>query len=633
MNAWFLLPLGAFTASLVFFVYLVSVGSRDSIGRSFLAYTACVALLQAGDFLTWLPLLSDDWIVYALRIQSVFFMCLPFLLLNFAYRLVSKRSDFPYFVFLVGTIAFAFFSLTTDRVVADWRRYEWGVAPIMGTLYFTILLIFLLGIGAYFLVILIRSLMTSDDELARKQLWLVISGFVFIAVASITAGPVVSLYLKIHSIPMLVSSVFVIQLLFTFIAVTRYSFLAVGIRHTAHELFSCINDGAIILDRSGRVAEMNRPAAQLLNFGSGGPTEVHVNDLKLASYSFEDDFSDREMAIVGNDREHVVLLSQISLLQSGVLSGKLVILKDISERKRAEDEIGKLNEQLAHRVEVSTVALKDAREELVQREHKTEMANITSETLHNVKNILNSIKTSSSLLRENLYSASIKGFRKANALLRENMDSLENFIANESKGKMLMEYYLKLEESFDSEIAESADHIKRVMYKLDAVENIIVTQQEYAGHSLIDEVVVTDVLEDALTMQMGALEKYGISVEKSFAVTPKIKIQKIKFIHILINLIKNAWEAMLDVPVENRTLQLSILDKDSFVQIKVADTGSGISPKNLEKMFSRGFTTKKDGHGFGLHSCMAYMKEMGGTINAESEGEGKGSAFTLEFPV
>jgi signal transduction histidine kinase len=65
----------------------------------------------------------------------------------------------------------------------------------------------------------------------------------------------------------------------------------------------------------------------------------------------------------------------------------------------------------------------------------------------------------------------------------------------------------------------------------------------------------------------------------------------------------------------------------------VSDNGVGIASENLTRIFNHGFTTRKDGHGFGLHSGALAAREMGGALWAQSDGPGKGATFTLELPL
>jgi signal transduction histidine kinase len=79
---------------------------------------------------------------------------------------------------------------------------------------------------------------------------------------------------------------------------------------------------------------------------------------------------------------------------------------------------------------------------------------------------------------------------------------------------------------------------------------------------------------------------------------------------------------------------LSVRLKDeTTVVINIRDTGIGIAPENLTRIFSHGFTTRKNGHGFGLHSAALAAQQMGGRIIAQSEGTGTGATFILELPL
>jgi len=307
----------------------------------------------------------------------------------------------------------------------------------------------------------------------------------------------------------------------------------------------------------------------------------------------------------------------------------VTVAKDITGRKQAENEIRELNLQLEKRVIDERAKLQSAREEIIRKEHKSELADITSATLHNVKNILNSVKISTESIGEIISSGSINSLRKANDILGEQVENLEEFICNNDKGKKLMHYYLKLGDSFDTEEKESRIHLNRLLAKVDAIEKIVTAQQGYSGKLEKEIVDITHVVEDALTMLANSIEGYHIQIVKDFSHVTEVRVLKTKLMHILINLIKNAIEAMNEIPADKRVLRISTEQTANGVCLKINDKGCGIQEEDIHKMFRYGFTTKEDGHGFGLASCAAYLEEMDGEISVESEGNGKGSTFTM----
>ncbi|MCP4599380.1 MAG: HAMP domain-containing histidine kinase, partial [Proteobacteria bacterium] len=142
---------------------------------------------------------------------------------------------------------------------------------------------------------------------------------------------------------------------------------------------------------------------------------------------------------------------------------------------------------------------------------------------------------------------------------------------------------------------------------------------------------LVEMVEDAITMNLDFIEKNSIKIEREMADIRPIPIQKLKMIQILMNLITNAKDAMKKTPNDNRQIKFLLNEQGETVQLKVVDTGSGIPPENIKSIFNHGFTTKKDHQGFGLHSCANQMSEMGGKMWAESQGDGQGATFILEF--
>jgi signal transduction histidine kinase len=280
-----------------------------------------------------------------------------------------------------------------------------------------------------------------------------------------------------------------------------------------------------------------------------------------------------------------------------------------------------------------TKELRVAQKDLVDKAHKAGMADIAAGTLHNVGNILNSVKVSLEVLGAKTNDLPLQEFIKANELLKENLDSIEIFIRDDPRGKKLLLYYLQIEEPFKKASAQIQRNFQRLSEKVNTISDVIAAQQNYAGvGGLTEKVILTDIVEDALLIQSGSIERHGLSVIKEFHETPEILVQKTKLVHILVNLIKNAKDSMVGMDPEKKTLRISIQNENGSIFIRIKDAGCGIAGENLNKIFSYGFTTKKDGHGFGLHSSVNYMKEMGGEMWAESEGVGRGAQFVLKFP-
>jgi signal transduction histidine kinase len=276
--------------------------------------------------------------------------------------------------------------------------------------------------------------------------------------------------------------------------------------------------------------------------------------------------------------------------------------------------------------------IKERTKELVDKAHKAGMADIAAETLHNVGNLLNSVNASIEAMKTTMKDSALQGLFNAIKMLGDNMDRLDEFITVDPRGKKLLHYFLKLDGPIKSNCTNLDMNIRRLGEKVNSICDVIAAQQSYAGIGGFSEnVKLSDLVDGALTMEAGSIERHKICIGKDFSEVPNVTIQKTKLIHILVNLFKNAKSALLENLPGNKKIDISIKQDAEAIFMRIMDNGCGIPRENLAKIFSHGFTTKKDGHGFGLHSCANYMKEMGGEMWAESEGEGKGATFVLKF--
>ena len=168
---------------------------------------------------------------------------------------------------------------------------------------------------------------------------------------------------------------------------------------------------------------------------------------------------------------------------------------------------------------------------------------------------------------------------------------------------------------------------------IEHIKDIVVMQQSYAKISgMVETVKITDLVEDALRLNLGALQRHGVEVVREFEDVPSIDVEKHKILQILVNLVRNAKYACDESLRIDKQMTLRVTKSDGQVKIAIADNGIGIPAENLIRIFNHGFTTRKDGHGFGLHSAVLTAMELGGSLRVHSDGPGKGATFTLELP-
>ena len=271
-------------------------------------------------------------------------------------------------------------------------------------------------------------------------------------------------------------------------------------------------------------------------------------------------------------------------------------------------------------------------QKLAQQAHREGMADISIEILHNIGNILNSINVSVNLMKNASDSLLIPYLLKANDLLAENLNRLEDFIANDPKAMKLMQFYIKLGESFTDFKNQILYNANRLDEKVSSIVDMISAQQNYAGvREVMEQLDIAVILDDAIKLMAESLDNYQIKVIKDYQVRPQVLVQRMKLFHILLNLISNAKEAMMETETGERRLSFTIHQDDRGKYIRIQDSGYGLSGNLLEKIFEYGYTNPKNGHELGLHSCTKYMTEMGGKIWAESEGPEKGTTFVLQF--
>jgi signal transduction histidine kinase len=290
-------------------------------------------------------------------------------------------------------------------------------------------------------------------------------------------------------------------------------------------------------------------------------------------------------------------------------------------------------EVLEGRVAERTGELRQTNNQLLEASHQAALAEAATGVLHNVGNVLNSVNVASFCVADSIRKSRAGNLTAVAAMLQEHKADLGAFLTADPKGKQIPDYLAQLAERLATEQAGALKELAGLQKNIEHIKALITMQQSFAKASDIPELIsVTDLVEDALSMNSSALARHDIAVTREFQTVPPITVAKHKVLQILINLVRNAKQACDESNPPEKRLTLRVTNGTDHVRIDVADNGIGIRPENLTHIFAHGFTTKKSGHGFGLHSAALAAREMGGALKVHSDGHGQGSTFSLELP-
>ena len=294
------------------------------------------------------------------------------------------------------------------------------------------------------------------------------------------------------------------------------------------------------------------------------------------------------------------------------------IFLDITQHKLDAEELDKLNRQL------------------IETSRHAGMADVATGVLHNVGNVLNSVSVSATLVAERLRHSRVANLQRATTMLRDQNGDLAEFLTTDPKGKLIPEYLGTVADQLMTEQTELIEEMGSVGQHIEHIKEIVAMQQNYAKVSgVYENLPPAELVEDALRLNVAAFERHHIEVAREFdRRTPAVFVDRHKVLQILINLLRNAKHAMQEVNERERRMVIRVgMASADRIKIEVCDNGIGISADHLTKIFNHGFTTKKNGHGFGLHSGANAAKEMGGSLMGRSDGPGAGAEFTLELPT
>ena len=325
----------------------------------------------------------------------------------------------------------------------------------------------------------------------------------------------------------------------------------------------------------------------------------------------------------------------------GLVCAELLKLSDAfnamtTQLRVSRQQLDEYSKSLELKVVARTKELKDAQANLLQQAHEAGMAEMAVGILHNIGNAVTPAKVG-------LFRLSSRMEQKP--LLRElpmALNEIEALVPNapslsDAEKKRLLGIIELVPAAVEEEYTVNAEEIEQVRRKLNHIDSIIGLQMRYAQlFSDVESVDLPQVVEDALTLLDDALQRNAVRIIKHFEPVPPVRIEKTKLIQIIVNLIKNGYEAMDKVSPENRVLTLTIRRErnpaDNLV-LSVKDNGIGFAPDMQKTLFQFGYSTKAKGSGFGLHSCANYLIARNGSISAHSEGLNQGAEFVVRLAL
>ncbi len=391
-------------------------------------------------------------------------------------------------------------------------------------------------------------------------------------------------------------------------------------------------DGIITVDEGGQIEVFNPTAGHIFGYDPGELVGKSIRPLFAEGFSIDSEgnlnggSSDergmqptRAGEIAGRRKNGDEFPLHIALSEVRLGSRKLytAVVRDLSEQKRIENERSLMNERL---MEASRLAGK---------------AEVATAVLHNVGNALNSVNTSAAVLAGMIEGSSAPSLTRVSLLMDKHTADIGHFLADDSAGRLVPAYVSELAQILESERRGALGELTTLMTNIDHIKAIVRMQQTHA-RARVDvgmDVTAQELVDDALKVSGNSLHRHAVSLQRDYGETVRMTVDRHKVIQILVNLLSNAKDALVACERDVRMIVVRITtDANQFVSVSVTDNGRGIAAENLDNIFNYGFTTKLDGHGFGLHSSAVAAIELGGSLLAHSDGPEQGATFTLKLP-
>jgi signal transduction histidine kinase len=271
--------------------------------------------------------------------------------------------------------------------------------------------------------------------------------------------------------------------------------------------------------------------------------------------------------------------------------------------------------------------------DLVASARQAGMAEVAASIIHNIGNVLTSVNISAITMAERLKRSELVHFQQLADLVTRHRDDWADYVGQDPQGRHLPDYLTRAAGSLLEERNLLLEELALLGRGIDHIKGILALQQR---HAMADDMLIDtdplELLDSAMSLNRAMIERCQVTVTLDAGGVQRHALPRHTILQILVNLVSNAIAAVRDLPEARRTIRLTAVEHADGLAFIVADTGIGIVPANIEQIFRRGYTTRHDGHGFGLHMSAIQAVAIQGRLEASSPGADQGATFTLHLP-
>ena len=584
MNYYLLLPFGSILINVFAWSYIYAQKHHTAVNKTCLIFLASLLGWVFCDFAAWMPTPPSSK-VPIFRIACIFWIPSGFLFLNFTYAFLGKQKDIFYKIMLTACIIAVLVSLLTDLTIKGHERTYWGEMVVPGILFVPIILLLITPSTLYAYYLTFRKVLETNDINQKKQLMLLLLGVTISLSIGLICDVVIPDVLKVRdSIRMGSSGCGAISLC-AFLAVIKYNFLSVGVEKAAKNLFENILDGIIVVSPIGEILQLNESAKAMFYVQDSELKHLKISDL-LAGHDFTETYQNREIKIARKQKSRFLSVSQSTIEDYGIQLGKLIIIRDFTDIRLADEEKRHLQGQL-------------------QKAQKMEVVGgLAGGVAHDLNNILSGIVSYPELILLHL---------PEDSPLKKPIKAIQ----------------------------ESGLRAAEVVADLLTIARGVAISKETSNLNIIVEEYLASA-EHHQVQQTHSFIKFNHSLDPDLL---NVSCSKIHIIKALMNLVINASEApngasgTVTISTMNRYLDEPLtgyeqVRRGEYAVLSVSDDGPGIASEDLERIFEPFYTKKKmgrSGSGLGLAVVWNTLQDHQGYKDVKSSREG--TVFELYFPV